>query len=199
MAESSPPFLHKKQSCELIAMGFPFHVSLETVPSPSLWNTDQQSIYYHPSSLPPPEPPPIRISHGSIKKLVGLLKMGGSHLYWKLGIEISDYCAEETMIGIYLCRRFELGQLFSSISSCSKHVLWLFFSWNIFLFFRKVIHSLLVSIRDFDSELISWTIILVLDFSVRSILLVSTRDYDYIFHELHMQSWEGDRSQNVCI
>ena len=32
-------------------------------------------------------------------------------------------------------------------------------------FFRKVIHLLLVLIRDFDSELISWTIILVLDFS----------------------------------
>jgi hypothetical protein len=32
-------------------------------------------------------------------------------------------------------------------------------------FFRKVTHLLLVLIRDFDSELISWTIILVLDFS----------------------------------
>ena len=32
-------------------------------------------------------------------------------------------------------------------------------------FSGKVIHLLLVSIRDFDSEPISWTIILVLDFS----------------------------------
>ena len=34
--------------------------------------------------------------------------------------------------------------------------------------------------------------------SVWSILLVSTGDYYYIFHMLHMQSWEGDRSQVVC-
>ena len=34
MVESSPTFIHKKQSCELTAMG------METVPTPSIWNTD---------------------------------------------------------------------------------------------------------------------------------------------------------------
>ena len=85
----------------MIAMGLPFHMSTETAPSPSIWNTDQQSIYYRPPSLPPPEPPPITPSHGFGKILVGLFTMGGSHPYWKLGIEMLDYCTEETLIGTY--------------------------------------------------------------------------------------------------
>ena len=79
-AESSPSFLHHQQSCELIATGLPFHMSTETPPSPSIWNTDQQSIHNRPPSLPPPEPPPITPSHGFVKKMVGLLMMGGSQI-----------------------------------------------------------------------------------------------------------------------
>ena len=66
MAESLPPFLRKEELCELIARGLPFHLPMETAPSLSIWNTDQQSIYYCPPSLPPPAPPPITTSSESI-------------------------------------------------------------------------------------------------------------------------------------
>ena len=95
--------------------------------------------------------------------------MGGAHLRWKLGFEILDYYAEETLIGIYLCRRYELEQLFGNKNllqqTCYMDVLFLD---NIFLFWTKFIHSdyLLVSIRDFDSDLIIGLLFLVLDFSV---------------------------------
>ena len=80
MADSKS-FIHNEQSCELIATTHPFHMSMETVPTPSVWNTDCKSIYCCPPSLPPPEPPPITSHHGSMKKLVGLLMMGRSHPY----------------------------------------------------------------------------------------------------------------------
>ena len=75
MAESFPPFLHGTQSCELIATGLPYHMSIEAEPSHSIWNTDQQSIYYRPPSLTPPELRPITASHRSVQILVGLSTM----------------------------------------------------------------------------------------------------------------------------
>ena len=164
MAESKS-YIHDQQSCKLIATGLPFHMSTETAPSPSIWNTDQQSIYYHLPSLPPPEPPPILPSHGFVKILVGLLMMGGSQI-----LEIGYG-------NIRLLRRGNVNwDLFMQKTLTWTIVQWHFFPavntsygcsfLGIYFFFSgMVIHLLLVSIRDFDSELISWTIILVLDFS----------------------------------
>ena len=39
-AESSLPFLHDKQYCELMATVHPFHISMETAPPTSICNTD---------------------------------------------------------------------------------------------------------------------------------------------------------------
>ena len=100
--------------------------------------------------------------------------------YWKLGMELLDYCAEETLIGTYLCKRLWFGHLFNNKiflqQTCSVAVLFLeyisFLSERLFIYYWFWFG---ISIQNLFLGLLFWYWT-----SVRSILLVSTRDYDYI-------------------
>ena len=127
--ESLSSFLHRQQSCELIATGLPFHMSKKgchLLVFGILTNNPSTTVFL---------PYLLQEFHQSHHitdlwgKMVGLLMMGGSHIYWKLGMEILDYCTEEMLIGTYLCKRLRLGKCSNNIfflqQTCSMVVLFL--------------------------------------------------------------------------